>query len=568
MRGQSHKAAPFNSKIKRADHDRLEQKFNPGPGTYQNVRKCAAFKNDFITKQDFQARQIFSQGGGGRSTKTAAGPSYNRMNAKEMEAALSQGMDVSYDVYGNPSYTVKEGGTLKKKLQPYAASKTGRDGLNIAKERLQQVTAPGSYQVVDGFGPTKEEVGSPSKKSANERLAAMGLLKEIFNSAGTESQKQLQLEVMQGRDTNTRSAQRKGNYYAAQGAEDYLISENQDGAPGEEIAARGASRRSEVVPGALMRPVNADMMKRVRNTAKWSQLYKSGPSFPPKHKVLFINQDEEDGNMSPRQGTEEDTKDLINNDISKNLDHQGKQNAGEEMPSPQQLNEILSSGTHKHHNQSDFDDMGKIFPGGENMGLVQDNFGMPPGRHQGQLPATVDQMSNIKVFQKMKSDETQYRMPGAEGGPGVGTAQGGTVAASKQSSQSPHRRQSSSHMKRQKSIKLNLTDAAANAKSNIGMRKSSEIIQDTFRGGESQERIIQQAATGQVQGLPPHVAADQRAAGGLGTASDGASGSVKRGAGSPGEASVSMGTAERNRQEQHLLGAQFGGELNAIQAAY
>jgi len=57
-------------------------------------------------------------------------------------------------------------------------------------------------------------------------------------------------------------------------------------------------------------------------------------------------------------------------------------------------------------------------------------------------------MSNIKVFQKMKSDETQYRMPGAEGGPSVGTAQGGTVAASKQSSQSPHRRQSSSHMKR------------------------------------------------------------------------------------------------------------------------
>ena len=34
-------------------------------------------------------------------------------------------------------------------------------------------------------------------------------------------------------------------------------------------------------------------MKKVRGTAKWSQLYKSGTSFPPKHKVLFINQDEE-----------------------------------------------------------------------------------------------------------------------------------------------------------------------------------------------------------------------------------------------------------------------------------
>lgn len=47
-------------------------------------------------------------------------------------------------------------------------------------------------------------------------------------------------------------------------------------------------------------------------------------------------------------------------------------------------------------------------------------------------------------------------------------------------------------MKRQKSIKLNLNDAAAIVKGNIGLRKSSEIIQDTFRGGESQERIVQQ----------------------------------------------------------------------------
>ena len=47
---------PFNSKIQRRDFDRLEQTFNPGPGTYQNVRKCAAFKNEYITKEDFQTR--------------------------------------------------------------------------------------------------------------------------------------------------------------------------------------------------------------------------------------------------------------------------------------------------------------------------------------------------------------------------------------------------------------------------------------------------------------------------------------------------------------------------------
>lgn len=246
------------------------------------------------------------------------------MNPKEMEAALSQGMDVSYDVYGNPSYTIKEGGTLKKKLQPYAASKTGRDGLNIARERLQQVTAPGTYTVGDGFGPKAANDplrGGPAGQSANERLAAMGMLHKIFDSAGTDSQKQLQLAVMQSREMNSRSEQRKGNYYAAQGAEDYLISENQLGDDNED---RGASRKSEAAPGALIKPVNADMMKRVRNTAKWSQLYKSGPSFPPKHKVLFINQDEEDGQMTPKRGAEEDTKDGLNNDVGKKLDHQGK----------------------------------------------------------------------------------------------------------------------------------------------------------------------------------------------------------------------------------------------------
>lgn len=40
------------------------------------------------------------------------------------------------DMYGNPCYTIKDGGTLKKKMQPYAADKTSRDGLNISKERI------------------------------------------------------------------------------------------------------------------------------------------------------------------------------------------------------------------------------------------------------------------------------------------------------------------------------------------------------------------------------------------------------------------------------------------------
>ena len=37
-------------------------------------------------------------------------------------------------------------------------------------------------------------------------------------------------------------------------------------------------------------------MNRVRKTAKWSQLYKTGPSIPPKNKASFLNNpdDEED----------------------------------------------------------------------------------------------------------------------------------------------------------------------------------------------------------------------------------------------------------------------------------
>lgn len=145
------------------------------------------------------------------------------------------------------------------------------------------------------------------------------------------------------------------------------------------------------------------MMKRVRNTAKWSQLYKSGPSFPPKHKVLFINQDEDEGQISPKV-TDEDN-DGLNADAGKAVDGLGKPRGVDEMASPQ-LNEILSSGTHKHHNQSDFDDMGKIFPAGESLAVAQENFSLPQRRHQGQLQPSADQMSNVKVFQKMKSDDT------------------------------------------------------------------------------------------------------------------------------------------------------------------
>jgi hypothetical protein len=112
---------PFNSKIHREDYDRLNRKFNPGPGAYANIQKNTGFKYDFITKQNVAERKIFSQELGQRSNKGNIG-------------IAEQGL--SLDAYGNPSYTIKDGGTLKKKMQPYAADKIGRDGLNIDKERL------------------------------------------------------------------------------------------------------------------------------------------------------------------------------------------------------------------------------------------------------------------------------------------------------------------------------------------------------------------------------------------------------------------------------------------------
>jgi hypothetical protein len=115
---------PFNSKNPRDEHERLIKKYNPGPGTYINVQKSSAFKNDFITKANVGERKIFSQEMGMRSARQG-GPN----------GATDQGL--SLDQYGNPSYTIKDGGTLKKKLQPYAADKTVKDGLNIDKERIR-----------------------------------------------------------------------------------------------------------------------------------------------------------------------------------------------------------------------------------------------------------------------------------------------------------------------------------------------------------------------------------------------------------------------------------------------
>jgi hypothetical protein len=52
-------------------------------------------------------------------------------------SAIGFSSQINFDVYGNPAYTIKDGGTLKRKPQPYAADRVTRDGLNIDRERLE-----------------------------------------------------------------------------------------------------------------------------------------------------------------------------------------------------------------------------------------------------------------------------------------------------------------------------------------------------------------------------------------------------------------------------------------------
>lgn len=136
--------------------------------------------------------------------------------------AMSAGPNVlSVDAQGNPSYTIKEGGTLKKKMQPYAADKTGRDGLNIDRERLQQVTAPGTYDLPSDFS-TKDPYQVFKKKSANEKLRKMGILNETMISNIPADPSESGLEFKNRNSSNISKTQK--NYYTHQGDQDYMLS--------------------------------------------------------------------------------------------------------------------------------------------------------------------------------------------------------------------------------------------------------------------------------------------------------------------------------------------------------
>ena len=68
-----------------------------------------------------------------------------------------------------------------------------------------------------------------------------------------------------------------------------------------------AAKTAYINEKQLLQPAAADMKGRVRKTAfKWSENNKTGASFPPKHKVLMINQDDEDA-----EDNEEDDQGII-----------------------------------------------------------------------------------------------------------------------------------------------------------------------------------------------------------------------------------------------------------------
>ena len=72
---------------------------------------------------------------------------------------------------GNPSYTIKEGGTLRKKVYPMAADKVKRNQIYVPQQQLKSLTAPGTYNLPGGFGPKNQLKNANGDKT--------GLLKDM-----------------------------------------------------------------------------------------------------------------------------------------------------------------------------------------------------------------------------------------------------------------------------------------------------------------------------------------------------------------------------------------------------
>lgn len=157
------------------------------------------------------------------------------------------------------------------------------------------------------------------KKTAAERLKELGIIQ-----GGNPGE----MELSGDRGVGESETNNIDDFHAAQTATDNFL---------------GASINQK----NLLKPANADMMQRVRTTAKWSQLYKSGSTFPPKHKVLFINQDDENA---------EDTEIQSKPHTGEGQSHTGARNAGRQGADI----DAVSPGTYRNQIQNDFDEVGRL----------------------------------------------------------------------------------------------------------------------------------------------------------------------------------------------------------------
>lgn len=131
---------------------------NPGPGQYN--ANNGAFRLDFISAE--AERKIMSQDGGPRSVPFKAVATKNTISKPNEigsgggETKMQTATNFTSELAGNPSYTIKEGGTLKKKIQPMAADNVSRDYSFVPVQQLKSVTAPGLYEVKSSFSTVNQ----------------------------------------------------------------------------------------------------------------------------------------------------------------------------------------------------------------------------------------------------------------------------------------------------------------------------------------------------------------------------------------------------------------------------
>lgn len=215
------------------------------------------------------------------------------------------------------------------------------------------------------------------------------------------------------------------------------------------------------------------MLKRVRNTPKWHELYQSGPSIPPKNKASFLNNDDDFDEVDVLD--EASTNMHMNNtndqfNTTQPLDSKKDNFRYDLVLQNEQLQQQFPQPL-----PSDYNDITRdvnMLPSQEQVAVNSNNTILT----QNKITPDINNMSekqidnksaNVQVFQKMKKETDQF---------------------DKQISQEQMQQNDDEYggnIKRQKSIKLNINNTASHNQGII--RKSSDLNKDTFRGGQESQ---------------------------------------------------------------------------------